>query len=227
MEALPELLTKVLPLAVGAAISPVVLTVQVLTLAKNRFPLRRTWAIAAGCTVVALAWAAVALLATNHTAAAHSGAPSATSGVLALAFSLLLVGLGVRALTHRDDEDDPTPESEQEELQRPRTFEFFLLGLGVMVTNFTSFLLFFPAVHAIALSDATEAARATAGAVLLGVALLPAYLPPLFATLLGARAQSGLDRLGNFVTRHRATINATICFGFAVYLAVRGIDILG
>ncbi|MCJ7439019.1 MAG: hypothetical protein MUP97_14820 [Acidimicrobiia bacterium] len=53
--------------------------------------------------------------------------------------------------------------------------------------------------------------------------LIPAYLPPLVITVLGARAKAGL---GGFVTRHHATINATVCFVFAVYLAVRGIDIL-
>jgi hypothetical protein len=52
VESLGELLGKVLPLALGAAISPVVITLQVLTLAANRYPLRRTWAIAAGCTLV-------------------------------------------------------------------------------------------------------------------------------------------------------------------------------
>ena len=223
METLGELLTKVLPLAIGAAISPVVLTLQVLTLAKNRFPLRRTWAIAAGCAVVACGWAAVALLATNKTAAAHSGTPSATSGVLALSFALLLVGLGVHSLTNRTDGDPPKPEGDD---QRPRGLEFFVIGLGAMVTNFTSFLLFFPAVHAIGISDADETARVIALVVLMGITLIPAYVPPLVVTVLGARAKAGLDRLGSFVTRHHAAINATICFGFAVYLAVRGIDIL-
>jgi threonine/homoserine/homoserine lactone efflux protein len=224
METLGELLTKVLPLALGAAISPVVLTLQVLTLAKNRFPLRRTWAIAAGCAVVASGWAAVALIATNRTAAAHSGKPSATSGVLALAFALLLVGLGVHSLTGRTGNDDAKPTGDDE---RPRGLEFFVIGLGVMVTNFTSFLLFFPAVHAIGISDVDETSRAIALVMLMVITLIPAYVPPLFATLLGARAQAVLDRLGRFVTRHHATINATICFVFAVYLTVRGIDILG
>ena len=225
METLGELLTKVLPLAIGAAISPVVLTLQVLTLAKNRFPQRRTWAIAAGCAVVACGWAAVALLATNKTGAAHSGTPSATSGVLALAFALLLVGLGVHSLTNRADDDAPKPEPEGDG-QRPRSLEFFVIGLGVMVTNFTSFLLFFPAVHAIGISDADETARVIALVVLMGITLIPAYVPPLVVTVLGARAKAGLDRLGGFVTRHHAAINATICFVFAAYLAVRGIDIL-
>ena len=223
MESLGELLAKVLPLAVGAAISPVVLTVQVLTLAKNQFPLRRTWAIAAGCAVIACVWAAVALLATNKTGAAHSGTPSATSGVIALAFALLLVGLGVRSLTSRTADDAPQPEGDDD---RPRTLEFFVVGLGVMVANFTSFLLFFPAVHAIGISDADETARIITLLVLMLITLIPAYVPPLVVTVLGARAKAGLDRLGGFVTRHHAAINATICFGFAVYLAVRGIDIL-
>jgi threonine/homoserine/homoserine lactone efflux protein len=223
MEALGELLTKVLPLAVGAAVSPVVLTLQVLTLAKNQYPLRRTWAVAAGCTVVAIGWATIGLVAINQTPEANSGHSDATSGVVAIVFSLLLVGLGVHALLHRGANDDPKTRGDD---ARPRTVAFFVIGLGVMVTNFTSFVLFFPAVHAIAVSDASETANAVAMVILLALTLVTAYGPPLTATILGSRAQAGLDRLGGFVTRHHATINATICFAFAVYLAVRGIDIL-
>jgi len=96
----------------------------------------------------------------------------------------------------------------------------------VMVANFTSFLLFFPAVHAIGISDADETARIITLLVLMLITLIPAYMPPLVVTVLGARAKVGLDRLGGFVTRHHTTINATICFAFAVYLAVHGVDIL-
>ena len=223
MESLGELLTKVVPLALGAALSPVVLTLQVLTLAKNRFPLRRTWAVAAGCTVVAAGWAMVALVAINQTPEANSGHPDATSGVIAVVFALLLVGLGVHALTNRDANEDPKPGGDD---TRPRTLAFFAFGLVAMVTNFTSFVLFFPAVHAIAVSDASGSANTIALVILMALTLVTAYAPPLAATILGARAQAGLDRLSGLVTRHRATINATICFVFAVYLAVRGIDIL-
>lgn len=224
METLGELLTKVLPLALGAAISPVVLTLQVLTLAKNRFPLRRTWAIAAGCTVVAVGWATIGLVAINQTPEANSGHSGATSGVVAIAFSLLLIGLGVHALIHRGAQQTPTAGGDD---ARGRTLAFFAIGLGAMVTNLTSFVLFFPAVHAIAVSNASGTANAVALVILLALTLVTAYAPPLAATILGARAQAGLDRLCGFVTRHRATINATICFAFAVYLAVRGVDILG
>lgn len=223
MESLGALLGKVVPLALGAAISPVVLTLQVLTLAKNRFPLRRTWAVAAGCTVVALVWAAIGLLAINQTPEANSGQPDATSGVIAVVFAMLLVGLGVRALWHGNADDAP-PTGDDD--ARPRVLAFFAIGLGAMVTNFTSFVLFFPAVHAIAVSDASDTTTAVAMIVLLALTLSTAYGPPLVATVMGSRAQAGLDRLGGFVTRHHAGINATICFGFAVYLAVRGVDIL-
>ena len=223
METLPHLLTKVVPLALGAAMSPVVLTVQVLTLAKNRFPLRRTWAVAAGCLAVTVAWTAVALLATNKTPSAHSGTPSPSSGVFALAFAVVLVGLGVHSLLRGDTSDDPQTGGDDE---RPRTLAFFAIGLGVMVTNITSFVLFFPAAHAVGISDAdrddTDRCRRRAGG---------DHAAPRLRTTAGRdaprrRAQPSLDRLGAFVTDHRASINAMICFVFAVYLAVRGIDIL-
>ena len=47
-----ELLGIVIPLAAGAAISPAVLTLQLITLSRKTAPLARGWAIAAGYVAV-------------------------------------------------------------------------------------------------------------------------------------------------------------------------------
>lgn len=47
-----SLLSQVLPLAAGAAISPAILTLQLLTLAKGGAALKRAWFIAAGAALV-------------------------------------------------------------------------------------------------------------------------------------------------------------------------------
>ena len=52
-------LAIVLPLALGAAVSPTLLTLQLLILAGVRDQKRRAWAMALGCAVVLLGFMAV------------------------------------------------------------------------------------------------------------------------------------------------------------------------
>jgi hypothetical protein len=56
-----HLLGIVLPLALGAAITPTIVGVQVLTLSAPRSPLKRAWLLAAGCAAVLLVESAIAL----------------------------------------------------------------------------------------------------------------------------------------------------------------------
>jgi hypothetical protein len=47
-----HLLGIVLPLALGAALTPTIVGVQVVTLSASRLPLKRAWMLAAGCALV-------------------------------------------------------------------------------------------------------------------------------------------------------------------------------
>jgi hypothetical protein len=95
-----------------------------------------------------------------------------------------------------------------------------------MLTNFSSIVLFFPAMHEIATSDAGLAARLVAFGLLYAIALLMAWGPPLFVTLLGARATPVLQRLNGLFTAHRRGIGAGLCLAFAAFLAVAAVKAL-
>jgi hypothetical protein len=56
-----HLLGIVLPLALGAALTPTIVAVQLVTLTSPTAPLRRAWTLAAGCGVVLLGESALAL----------------------------------------------------------------------------------------------------------------------------------------------------------------------
>jgi len=53
----------------------------------------------------------------------------------------------------------------------------------------------------------------------IAITLAPAVVPPLAVTLLGDRARGALDALSAFCGRHSRAINASVCFGFAIFLA--------
>jgi hypothetical protein len=214
-----SLLAIVLPLACGAAVSPTILALQLLTLSRSDRPVARAWAVAAGCALVLAGLTVAALLLAHGTGG--SGSPSEAGGIVKLAAALLLLGLGVRTLTRPAP---ATPKPERDSLHPLR--ESSALGAAMMVSNFSTIVLYFPAVHAIGIDDAGVDAKVVAFVLLYAITLVPAVGPPLVVTLLGQRATPVLQRLNDFFTAHRRGIGAGICFAFAVLLGATGLHAL-
>jgi len=215
--AVGSLLAIVLPLALGAAASPAIIGVQLVTVSGRVRPLQRSWALAAGCAVVLLLVSALALVVAGISNALED--PSPTGGVVKLVAAVLLTGLGVQAVRRRGE---PHPAGPREGGDEPHLRRTFAVGAGLMATNFSSLVLYFPAMHAIGISEASTGARVVAFVLVFSIALIPAWGPPLLVWALGERARGPLDRMGRFFTAHRPAIAATLCFAFAVLLAVVG-----
>jgi hypothetical protein len=213
-----RLLAVVVPLALGAAITPTIVAVQLVTLTGRARPRARAWALAAGCCAVLLGVSALALTFAASTGGADS--PSEAGGIVKLVAAALLTVLGVRAVRRRDKAADPSRHAAD---PRPRLGRAFAIGCGLMATNFSSLILYFPAMHEIGTSDASTAARVVAFLLLFAITLLPAFGPPLVVTMLGERAQRPLAAMSRFFERHRPAIAAGLCFTFAVLLAAAGI----
>jgi threonine/homoserine/homoserine lactone efflux protein len=214
-----SLLGIVLPLALGAAVTPTIIGAQLVTLSGSTRSMARAWTLAAGSGAVLLAVSLLALVVAGISNALED--PSPAGGVVKLTAGLLLAGLGIRALRNRGDAEPPPP-SEADD--KPRLRRSFGLGAGLMATNFSSLVLYFPAMHAIGISDAGAGDRVIAFLLVFTIALLPAWGPPALVAALGDRAQRPLDRLSGFFMAHRRAIAATLCFGFAVLLTVAGVN---
>ncbi|MBA2506632.1 MAG: GAP family protein [Thermoleophilaceae bacterium] len=212
-----ELLAKVLPLCIGAAISPAVLTVQLINLGGKQSPLRRAWVFVAGFFVVSVALAVLALTLVRATHAAD-GNDAEIGGAVKVGAGVLLLVLGVRSLTRA-----PKEKVAKAEHTGPRLGQAFVLGMVLMATNFSSILLMFPAVHETGIADVSDGSKAVVIAVILCFVLAPAALPPLTVTALGARGESAMAALDRFFAAHRQAIAAAICFAFAVYLLASGL----
>jgi hypothetical protein len=208
-----HLLGVVLPLAFGAAVSPTVLAVQLVMLSGRQAPLARAWAVATGCLLVLAMFGVIALLVAGATKSHKSDAGAI---VKLIAAGLLLV-LGVRGLLR-----PPQPPKPHRDSAHP-VRGAFLLGIGLMLTNFSSILLFFPAMHEIGIATVAFGDKAVAAALLFVIALLPATGPPLVVTLMGSRATPLLERLNRFFTDHRREIAAGLCFLFAALLTAAGV----
>ncbi len=212
-----SLLSQVLPLAAGAAVSPALLTLQLLTLAKGGSSLKRAWAIAAGAALV-LAVEAV-LAASLAVSTGGSGTTPDWKSAVKLAAAIALLVIAVRNLRK-----PPAPPKEDAPERGTGGGRAFGLGVVLMATNVTTLALYFPMVHEISTDDASLTTRLAVFAIAFAIVLIPAAGPPLAVAALGERGQSGLARLNGFVTAHHQTINATVCFLFAAVLGVPALE---
>lgn len=213
-------MSSILPLAVGAAVSPTVFGLQLLFVSSKQAPLKRSFLALLGSGLVLLGYTALALaLGAGANAAAK---PSETDGIVKVVFALLLLGLGVRAMLREPKQ--PKQEKPDGDSHLLRSFE---LGALVMLFNLTTLALYFPALHEIAIDSGVDAAqKAIAVVVVFLFAMLPAYLPLVATILGGSRARRALDKLNDFFNHHAQAITVGICFLFAAYLGVSGIRIL-
>jgi hypothetical protein len=212
-----ELLAEVLPLALGAAIAPTILTLELLALGTGVTPVRRGWAIAVGYLAGLLAWGFVALALTRH--AGGSSADDEWSALVRLAAAAALLVAGIVTLV-RGPSDKATKALTP---AKPQLAAFLGVGAVVMLTNLTTLALFIPAVHLIGVSGVEFEGRALALAIVIVITMIPAVAPPLAVSILGERAQLVLARLNAWLLRHSRAVGAIVCFGFAILLAVQGI----
>lgn len=216
-----HLLGIVLPLAVGAALTPTIVGVQIVTLSAPQAPLTRAWFLAAGCGVVLLLESALALALAGGTG--WSDGSETPGAVVKLVAAALLVLLGARQLHKRGKGERA---ASPRRADGPRLGRAFAVGAGLMATNFSSLILYFPAVHEIGSSDAGTTAQLVAIVLLFAITMLPAVGPPLVVGLLGERARPPLERLNRIFTEHRDAIGAAVCFGFAALLVVFALNAL-
>lgn len=211
-----DLLSHMLPLAFGAAISPMLLVVQVLVLSGKNKPISRSIAVTVGAGVMLLGLSLAFITLLNGFGQTPPGQkPSVGVEVVRGVAVVLLVFLGVRNLMHQDR---PPNTKRAEKLEDAKLSAFIGVGLVVMLTNVTTLVLFAPALHMIMRAPVTETDKVIAYCLLFVITMLPLLVPLGIAVAMGSHAEGFLSKLNVFVTKHNAVISAVVCFGFAVYI---------
>lgn len=216
---MPPLLLQVLPLALGAAVSPTAFVVELLILSGRRSPRPRAWAYVLGFTAVLVLAVALFLTVLHRTAQATGAAPSTTSRIVDGGAALLLALVGVRALVPRATPGERHQSRVAAKVASAGPGLYVGVGAVTMLVNFSTLILLAPACHDISRSDADTATKAAAVVLLVVVAALPVLLPIVMVTVLGPRGDAVLQRTNGFVGRHARAINAGVCFVLAALLA--------
>lgn len=208
---------EVVPLALGAAVSPLLLTTQLLILSGGNQPIRRGWAFAVGVALTSIVYVVVLATVASGLSISSDHQPTVERVIKMLA-ALALVGLGIRAQLHHPDPAKQAARARR--LSRARLIDFAGLGFVIMCTNLSSLVLMLPAVHLAVHTNASGAQEFALLGFIVLCAAAPALLPALAVSLFGRRSESLLARVNRFTTKHSAAINAAICYLFAVLLLI-------
>ncbi len=215
------LLTRIIPLALGAAISPTVLAANVIILGGRR-------AVARGLVFTAGFTTVLAALTVSGLVISHQSQPSATRvqlthdvyGLLGVVLVSLAIISMLRPRTHSDT---GTPVHTSEPSADKGLFAVFALGFGLMISNLSTILLYLPAMHTISGSTAAAGAKVAAVAIAAIITSLPATAPLLLRIALPKRSAPVFGAINRFVTDHQRAITITVELGFGVYLLSRAL----
>ena len=221
-----SLLVAVLPLALGAAVSPTLLAVQLLVLTGTTHRLARAWALTLGAALVLAAFSILCVTALQRIRPHHPSHRSATDAAVLLVSGALLGLLALRAMIRRPTAGEQQPSKIAGRLDTASTGWFVGVGALGMVVNFSTLLLVLPAMHEITHSTASVASKVAVYAVLYVIVLLPVLVPVLLVAVLGSGADRLLDATHTWVGAHSRTIGVVIEVVFAVYLVIKGVRAL-
>ena len=216
------LILSIVPLALGAAVSPVLFGIEILALTSGSRVRTRAWFVVLGAACILAAFCVIGLLA-GHALPHHQPHRKIDATVDLVAAGLLGL-LAVRTLA-ASKRSSPKP-TILDRLQGASTATFLGSGAIGMITNLSTLVLFIPAFRMITKSPTGTSAEIVAFAVLFTITLLPVIGPALVVTILGDRADGVLARMNHFMTGHSAQITAAIEVVFAVLLLARGISSL-
>lgn len=214
-------LAQVLPLALGAAVSPVILLLQVATLGSKRRPVARALLVLLGCTTVVVTVVLVVVLGHHRTTATTSATDRLISGWIKISLAIVLLGVAVRtALTPRASVDaEPPPDDGDGRVHPVRSV---LLGVAAMLTNVTTLVLLIPAVRDAATASIPTVERIAVLVITGAIVLVPAYGPLVVVAALGRRGPATLAALGAWLHRNQRTISVAVSLGFALLLGITG-----
>ncbi len=210
------LLLQILPLALGAALSPSVLLVQILVLASGPQGLARAWALAVGLTtaLVVLGFVGYSLLAMLPDVSV--GRPS-----IQLAIGEVVAGVVLLAVAVKVHYWPKPPGHHTSEATRFASMSPWLLvpvGFAWQFTELNTLALYLPAIHFVTNSAAPEVTKGIALLMLVVVTSVTWIGPPLAVSLRGEPAERRMQHFHKWLGSHSNAIKLWVCLVFGVGL---------
>jgi hypothetical protein len=217
-----SLFPTMLPLAFGAAISPVILIVNVLLLSSRTRPIARSIAYAIGCTIIIVGFGVAGVTVISGV----STAPRDVAAAIHLAVGTISLGFALRALIQGPSPPPKKEEVTPEEDEHKEAWRFVFAGLGAMGINMTTLTLYLSLDAEIVRAPLSVLEEAFALTIADVIILIPVWVPLALTLVLPRVAHGIFGPMNDFFTRHKWAIEIIVPGGFGVYLLTLGIILL-
>lgn len=214
------LFVQLVPLALGAAMSPTLVVLQLAILSGDGPVLARSWSLAAGrmLSLAAITVGGTSLLARlpdfgRGFVASREAAPILMVG------GVVLLGVVVRELRRGAR---PTRHSAVFRVVGAAPPVLFAFGAGWMFVNASTLALYVPAMHLVTRAEVGWPVRGVALGLLFVATAAAAVVPPLVLTLAGDRARPALVRAQGWFDRHGHLVTVVVTAVFGVMLLIYG-----
>jgi hypothetical protein len=217
-----ELFAIVVPLSLGAAVSPTALAVVILTLSGKVAPRARAWAEVAGFTVTLIAL--TVLLAVFAQAILSFKPDPIVLGSTDVVAGLALLGLAVHTVLRRKDGSGKARHKKAPgDKAGPALGAYFAIGVALLLTDVTSLVLYLPALKDIAQAkDVPSEAKLAIAAIPFFAVIAPMLIPSVLASVAPAMTDRVLKPFGAWVDGHSRAIGLVIEIVFGVALLIKG-----
>lgn len=206
-----ELLSKVLPLALAAAVNPTGILFLMALLATAR---RAGLMLSAGFSSVFIGFGAVVLAFGLQLELK----PSLGTAIIDLVAAALIAIIGARALLRK-----PKPEGDSKRKHPIGAAEGLAAGAALAVTDFSSIIPYLDALKEILVAQVSDLDAWLSLAIFLVIVLTPMVAPVVLVYAAPGSAEKVLGPVRRVLQKHGGTIIAVVCLVLAVYLAVKGV----
>lgn len=216
----PTLILQVVPLGIGAALTPSLLALQVLVCSADPWG-KRAMAVVAGN---ALSFGLIGALVVLGFAAAPSH--GVTIGWLIRVLAGLVLAAAAAYLLMPHPRLARRVESSIEGfVSHASTWAFFGFAFILSIKDVSSFVMLVPAIHAIVVVG-DVGTQAVAAVVLYACALSTVLIPPLVRLLRDRRSRDPMRQVYRFTMEHQLQIGGTVAAVISAYLVVTGLMML-
>lgn len=216
-----QLFMDILPLALGAAISPTLLAATILMLSGEDRPVELTTIFILGTTLPLLIIGLPGVLFLKdltREVAIRSG----SKATIDLFFGVLLLSLAIRMLLRKPTYVEKESQKRPREVKSASKLKLFLGGAVVMATNFTTLALFIPATKEISEASVSLIGKYAVLLVLIVITLAVAVVPFSVYIMEPARAKRVFEPAGKYARTHNRAILIGMLFFFGLFLLAKG-----
>lgn len=213
-----SVLWDIIPLGLGAAFTPSLLSMQILATSSPKWQWR-SFMVFLG-TAVAFGIACTVLFLGVMQLPTSSDAVNIVGGVIRLVVGVgFIVGAIILFLPHPEAKA-AFQEVVAKHVGKAKLPWFFGIAFVLSIKDVTSFALLVPGLHDIASGHLEILEKGLLILILFGLALLPVLIPPLWRIIRGEKANAGMKKLYDFTLDNQLVILGVICSVFAVYCVV-------